>query len=1076
MKYLIRYFFAFMGGHKNSFFHLKLIGKMSFNLNFRALKGSVAKVFTVFATALMVKVFFVAATVAVFPPSTVFPQHNESLNDKMTEHEKASYVAYSRGDFRIAIDEMTACLAIAEKMYGDRSAANTMRYIYLGMFQYQGGDYSGSNASYEKAIPLLGAETDANRVNLANAYSGLASAQQMLGKYDVAISTAKKSLDFFSRCRLEKEAKWYPANPWYTIGLAYQYKGDYARSEESLLKARDIYASVLGNRNPYVGTALYELGVTANLKGDRIAARSYFQTALEIYRSSYGENHPFLGSVYYALADLLYMNGEYNKAITYCERAILMYKNGYGEKHAFVAIAYYELGRIYVQTDECKRAIACFEKALAIDLEVFGEDHINTAATILGFATAYEKLGQHEESFVYLKRALAAQRKVLGADHPDIVYTMIEIGNYHADKKNIREAIDTYNSALALAGKNFAGDHPAVGAVYKQIGIAHLIERNSAAAEEPLARALSIAKKRSDDPLLVSVSEYLAYMKMNIRAYSEARKYYGEIISIVEKKRSKADAERMSIMGNGIRFYYESLYANVMIGDTSEVFTMAESMKARGFLDRISLEAALSVKGIDADMKKKILELNDKIAALIAERNDLIRKNNQIGSVRLAVLGDELDTTGSLFESLDAALMKNEQYRNLRKPHIATLADAQALCDKNSAILEYVIPAESPGSLERMYSRPYCIVVRSDAVAVVALDEKFDFAGTVDEFRTSIIEPNRGRKRDKLGVMLYDKLISPVEKYLAGVNRIVIVPDGNLSFLPFDALRKNDKSAYLCERYVVTMSPSISVMKMVKLREFREKREGLIAFGGAFYSKKEGAGRGRRGGILYSTEIGSIEKNIDPEMSVSDVPYYRTLSLIWENLPGTLEEVNAIGSAVYGGKDSKIITGTNVTEAMVKKISRENGLVRYRSIHFACHGYYDPDKPAYSAVVLSEVSGSVKTGEDGYLSVPEVSALNLRADIVTLSACETGLGKIVQGDGVVGLARAFAEAGANRVSVTLWQVADEQTKKFMISLYRRVIKERKSFALAIAETKREFIRSKKFNDPYFWSSFVLYGE
>ncbi|HEY1406466.1 MAG TPA: CHAT domain-containing protein, partial [Spirochaetota bacterium] len=409
-----------------------------------------------------------------------------------------------------------------------------------------------------------------------------------------------------------------------------------------------------------------------------------------------------------------------------------------------------------------------------------------------------------------------------------------------------------------------------------------------------------------------------------------------------------------------------------------------------------------------------------------------------------------------------------------RKARIATPAEAQTLCDNETAVLEYIMSDDKSAAYGDASGHSYCLIIRKNSKTLVPLDGLFDYKKTVADFRTAVIEPNRKRERERLGALLYGKLISPLEKTISGASKIIIVPDGHLAFLPFDALRQNEGAAYLCERYTITLSPSVSVLLMTRERRFSSRKSDLLAFGGAVYSDGEGQGRGRRSGVKRT--VGVNTKDFIRTESSRQLPYYDTLSLSWENIPGTLDEVKGIGAVLRAGSDASIYTGKDVTESMVKSLSRSGKLAQYRSVHFACHGYYDADKPAYSAVVLSEVSGSVKTGEDGYLSVPEVAALNFQCDIVTLSACETGLGKIVGGDGVVGLARAFQEAGALRVGVTLWQVADEPTKRFMIALYRKMGSEKIPFSKAMSEIKKEFIRSKEFNDPYFWSSFILYGE
>jgi CHAT domain-containing protein len=182
---------------------------------------------------------------------------------------------------------------------------------------------------------------------------------------------------------------------------------------------------------------------------------------------------------------------------------------------------------------------------------------------------------------------------------------------------------------------------------------------------------------------------------------------------------------------------------------------------------------------------------------------------------------------------------------------------------------------------------------------------------------------------------------------------------------------------------------------------------------------------------------------------------------------------------VFNSKGTFIITGSDASESKVKEFSDNLELAKYRVVHFACHGYYNPVYPSLSSVIFSEVSGQVKNNtEDGYLSVEEAALLHFNADFVNLSACESGLGKFEQGEGVIGLTRAFQVAGANHIGVTLWTVDDEATKQFMIAMYEKVFKDGKGYLEAYTETKREFMHSKqysKFNSPVYWCPFVLYG-
>ena len=137
----------------------------------------------------------------------------------------------------------------------------------------------------------------------------------------------------------------------------------------------------------------------------------------------------------------------------------------------------------------------------------------------------------------------------------------------------------------------------------------------------------------------------------------------------------------------------------------------------------------------------------------------------------------------------------------------------------------------------------------------------------------------------------------------------------------------------------------------------------------------------------------------------------------------------------------------------------------------------DTERPELSAIVLSQFTNE-QGEEDGYLRMAEISKLNFKADFINLSACETGLGKIYKGEGVVGLTQSFLIAGANGLSVSLWQVADKSTSEFMVAMYKAVQEQEIGYASAINDTKLRFINGEfgnKYKAPFYWAPFVYYG-
>jgi CHAT domain-containing protein len=167
-------------------------------------------------------------------------------------------------------------------------------------------------------------------------------------------------------------------------------------------------------------------------------------------------------------------------------------------------------------------------------------------------------------------------------------------------------------------------------------------------------------------------------------------------------------------------------------------------------------------------------------------------------------------------------------------------------------------------------------------------------------------------------------------------------------------------------------------------------------------------------------------------------------------------------------------------EDTLRSLDERGELRRYRTLHFATHGIVVPDAPAQSALILSgAVTPRPDTmGVDGYLTMDEIAALRLDAEFVALSACQTGLGRIYRGTGVVSLAQAFLRAGADATTVSLWSVYDASTHVFMEALYRRVWTQGQSWDTALAETKRAFVNGAygdRLRDPRFWAPFVYYG-
>ncbi len=321
--------------------------------------------------------------------------------------------------------------------------------------------------------------------------------------------------------------------------------------------------------------------------------------------------------------------------------------------------------------------------------------------------------------------------------------------------------------------------------------------------------------------------------------------------------------------------------------------------------------------------------------------------------------------------------------------------------------------------------------------------------------------------------LFYQLLIEPMESQLKDKTELLIVPTGLLGFLPFETLVDAD-GKYLIEKYHIRYIQSLGVLKLLEQRIYSTTRKPMLAFGGAVYNPMTY----QSDMVENETQLAVLKKNVTSTIARGEPlgSSYNQLGFgQWNNLPGTLSEVQGLKTIV---PEAELKTAIQVTETGVKELSEKGELKNYKVLHFAVHGVVVPAIPELSAVVLSQVEKYNQT-DDGYLTMKEIEKLKLNADFVNLSACETGLGKLYEGEGVVGLTQAFLIAGANGLSVSLWEVSDESTSLLMQKVYELVEKEKIGYSLAISKVKRMFIQGhfgEKYQNPYYWAPFVYYGQ
>jgi len=318
-----------------------------------------------------------------------------------------------------------------------------------------------------------------------------------------------------------------------------------------------------------------------------------------------------------------------------------------------------------------------------------------------------------------------------------------------------------------------------------------------------------------------------------------------------------------------------------------------------------------------------------------------------------------------------------------------------------------------------------------------------------------------------VGEALAQRLLRPLEKALAGTTHWVISPDAALATLPFEALPRDGRPLAATRSVTYVQSLSVAALMQARPAAGSAKRD-LLAMGAPQFVASGAAAAARiddaSGRLAESLARGALPGAVASGYALS--------GRRWSPLPGAAREIEAV-SALFPSERRVVATGASASEARLRALDASGELAGFRYLLFATHAYLDTEVPARSALVLSQVD--LAPGTDGYLTAAKWPAFRLHSDLAVLSACETGLGRAVQGEGVMGLPYALFIAGNRATLLTLWRIDDAGTVAFVSAFFDR-LRNGMDPPTALALTKRSFIadRSRR-HLAAVWAPFVLYG-
>ncbi|MFN2596810.1 MAG: CHAT domain-containing protein [Pyrinomonadaceae bacterium] len=530
----------------------------------------------------------------------------------------------------------------------------------------------------------------------------------------------------------------------------------------------------------------------------------------------------------------------------------------------------------------------------------------------------------------------------------------------------------------------------------------------------------------------------------------------------------------------------------------SEAFKIVEQGRARSLLDLLGESNAQITEGIPADLlqkKQQNLERQQEIAQQLSG----VTLTGEPPKESVEDLEKELEKLATEYDSIENQIrLANPRYSALTAPQPLALADVQRqILDPQTALLEYFVGDNAS----------YLFAVTGDAAALYKIPSRGALAVQVTDMRDQIVPQSLRRSIVDLGGSrglsderglgmsaasalgnatqfaaasntVYKSAVEPAAA-LVGDKRLVVVADGALNFVPFEALvsaQGTDYSQlpYLVEHNEIVYAPSASVLAAVRQQSnaaATSQARGVLVVADPVFDPSDARAQKAATPGGETAETAPAMASAVADVAGENAAAAQTQTIKLARLAGTRAEAQEIEKlARAAGYTPDLWLDLDASEANVKT----RDITKYRLLHVATHGLLDAKRPQFTGVVLSLVGN--RDG-DGFLRTDEIFNLRLGAQLVMLSACETGLGKEKRGEGVIGLTRAFLYAGAPTVGVSLWSVADRSTADLMSDFYKRLLtKQSPTPPAALRAAQQQMIAGKKFSAPFCWAPFVVVGD
>ena len=901
-------------------------------------------------------------------------------------------------------------------------------------------------------------------INIGHVNHSLGEMQKALEKYNEVLPILR-----------EVNERRQEANILSSIGLVYHYLGDIKKALEKYNDALPLSRAVGDHRAE--ANILNNIGGGYQSLGDLQKALEKFNEALPLWKAV-GDRKAeamTLGNI-----GMTYrMLGETQKALDKNNES-LQIRRAVGDR-AGEAGTLNNIGSLYRLLGETQKALEKYNEALPLFQEV--GDRRGEVVILNNIAVAYELLGEPQKALDKHNEVLPLRRAM--GDRFGEAVTLHNMGIAYQSLGETQKALEKYNEALPL--RQAMGDRNGMAATLHNIGEVFWLLGETQKALDKYNEALPLRRAVSDRNGESATLLGIARVEQTRGNLTQARQNIEQAISLIESLRIGTTSQdlRASYLASQQDFYRS--YINILmqmhkqnLGSAFDAiaFAVSERARARSLLELLTEARADIRHGVDSELLERERSLRQQLNAIAAAQERLLRGKHTPEQATAAA--KEIASVTTEYDELRAQIRASSpRYASLTQPQPLNLAEIQQqVLDPNTLLLEYSLGDNAS----------YLFVVSQTSITSYQLPKRDEIeaatrraldlltapqprSGETESKRQARIKDARANYWPQAAV-LSQMLLGPAASQL-GAKRLLIVADGVLQYLPFGAMPvprrqtsttstsglKSTATPLIVEHEIVHL-PSASALAVLR-RELAGRQPAaktVAVLADPVFSANDARVKSNnkaQAGNEISSDLTRAISNVRGEL--------RRLLL-------TRDEAQTILSVAprndgFGALDFRANRATATGDE----------LSGYRIVHFATHGLLNSEHPELSGLVLSLVDEKGQP-QDGFLRMHEIFNLRLPAELVVLSACQTGLGKEIRGEGLVGLTRGFMYAGAARVVASLWEVNDVATAELMKRFYRRMLQDGMRPAAALRAAQIEMWKKLHWQSPFYWGAFVLQGE